>query len=143
MYRILHAKSDYVEGPKPKIITSIAYEQEGETRWLTNLEYNGRPNFYLTEEDIYDQCFSLEEPYDALKEHRIQDFDGFPLTEDYEGLLPSLEKLSEKQSAGWLILYLVLLTRSDFESLEELIEMSLGKDIAELDFTGIDLYMLF
>ncbi|MBQ1492291.1 MAG: hypothetical protein IIZ39_10065 [Blautia sp.] len=54
-----------------------------------------------------------------------------------------MEKLNEKQSAGWLILYLVLLTRSDFESLEELIEMSLGKDIEELDFTGVDLYMLF
>ena len=143
MYHILSAKSDYVDGRKPKIIATISYEKAGEKRFLTNLEYNGRPNFYLTGEDIYDQCISLEEPDDALAKYQIKDFDGFALPEDYEGLLSAFDKTEEKDSTRQLLLYLVLITRSDSPCLEDLIEAGTEKDIEELDLAGIDLAGLF
>ena len=79
--------------------TSVKFTKDGVTKWLTNSEFTGIPNFYLTDEDIFDrlmeQDFDDQEFTDLLEASYIEEFEGIALGE-YDELEEAIEKYFEK-----------------------------------------------
>ena len=49
-------ESGVADGPvEGAVIATVKYTKDGVTKWLTNAEFTGIPNFYLTDEDVFDQ----------------------------------------------------------------------------------------
>ena len=83
-YYIEDVKCDVLSGgPEPGIVcTSVKYSNDGDSKWLTNVEVDGLPNFYLTEEEIFDKIMADDddEAFQNYKdEHFIEEFDGISL----------------------------------------------------------------
>ena len=64
------------------------FTKDGVTKWLTNSETTGIPNFYLTDEDIYDsfmeQDFANDDFMAMLEASSIDTFEDIKLSGDYD-----------------------------------------------------------
>ena len=122
-------------GPDPGIVcTSVKYSNGSVSKWLTNVEVDGLPNFYLTEDDIFDMIMADDDDeafQDYKDEHFIEEFDGIKLGE-YEDIVDFLME-NEGNPAAALIKYVIAVTRSDMEITEELILSGVGKNADTLD----------
>ena len=68
-------------GPVPgNVVTTVKYTADGETNWLTNIEVDGIPNFYITKEDVFDKAMQDdpddEEFWDFMNDSFVNEFDG-------------------------------------------------------------------
>ena len=140
-YFIEEVKCDvFSGGPDPGVVcATVKYSNGNTTKWITNVEVDGFPNFYLTDEDIFDRIRDIndEEFQESLDKYYINDFDGIELGE-YEDIVASLIK-NEKNPAVSLIKYVIAVTRGDFEITEELITTGKGKNADELKIEMSDL----
>ena len=143
-YYIEDVKCDVLSGgPDAGIVcTSVKYSNDGVSKWLTNVEVDGLPNFYLTEDDIFDKIMADDddEAFQAYKdENFIEEFDGIELGE-YEDIVDSLME-NEDDPAAALIKYVIAVTRSDMEITQELIQSGKGKnaEALEIEMSILDL----
>lgn len=128
-----------VSGP---VVTSLKFTVDDLTKWITNSEVEGIPNFFLTEADIYDRL--IEDDFDdelsnLLDESAISNFDGIELGE-YDDIEDSITN-NEDNPAAILIDYIVKVTRCSMEELDEYINAGTKKYVEEIempDFEGLD-----
>lgn len=135
-YYIEDVKCDVLSGgPDPGIVcTSVKYKNGSTSKWLTNVEVDGLPNFYLTDDDIFDKVMADDGDEDFQKyrdEHFIEEFDGIELGE-YEDIVDSIME-NEEDPAASLIKFVIAVTRSDMESTQELIQTGKGKNAEEIE----------
>ena len=141
-YLIEDVKCDVLSGgPEVGIVcTAVKYSDGRATKWITNVEVDGLPNFYLTKEDIFDEIMSDDDDEDFQEyraENFIEEFNGIELGE-YEDIVASLME-NEKKPAAALIKYVIAVTRCDMEDMQEMIEAGKGKYADELKIEMSDL----
>ena len=113
---------------------AIKFSADGVTKWLSNSEVDGIPNFFLTDEDVFEKLCADElsqEFVDYMNEHFASEFDGLDLGE-YEDVFNSLTENPENPAVP-LVRYLVSLTRCSLEDEESLIKLATGKYIDEVE----------
>lgn len=127
-------------GPFPgNVIVSVNVTVGSRTFWLTNVEATGIPNFYMTDEDIFDRLKAddFDEDFDEyLGQIFVDSFDGINIGE-YDQILESIEQNRENPASS-LIRYIILLTRCPKDHEEDVIEMATGKYIDDLEIPGSD-----
>ena len=143
-----------VSGPvEGAVNTTVKYTKDGITKWLTNSEVTGIPNFYLTDDDIFDklmgQDFENEEFMALLESSHIDEFEGIKLGE-YEEIEEAIDE-AENISAAALIDYTIDVTRCSMDVLDDFIKAGTGKYAEEIvipggeriDFFGMDQETIF
>ena len=140
-YYIEDAKCDVVGGPlNSSVLASIKYTDGEKTNWLTNWEYDGFPQFFLTQEDLFDRIADGdidEDMEDELDNLFCHEFEGIVLG-DYETIF-ALAEQNPTSDALSLIRYLIAITRCDPEDTKDIISNGIGKDVSELDIPLSDL----
>lgn len=117
------------------INTTVRFTKDGVTRWLTNSEITGTPNFYLTEEDIFEKLVSQDFDDEVFAEMMercfIDEFEGINLKDDYVELEDELADKSEFPAAD-LITYIIDVTRCSMEELDAFIAAGTNKYADEI-----------
>ncbi|SEG36520.1 hypothetical protein SAMN04487934_11817 [Eubacterium ruminantium] len=121
------------------INVSIKITEDNRTFWLTNSEYTGIPNFYITDDDIFDKLMNdIDNDFiEYLSDKNITEFEGISLG-DYDEIFESI-KNNSNNPASFLIRYIILLTRSSTDNSDKIISLSKGKYIDTIDFPESDL----
>ena len=121
-------------GPAGGVVnTSIKFTKDGVTKWLTNSEVSGIPNFFLTENDIFDilmeQNFDDENIDKLVKASYIEEFEGIKLGDydEIEEILKDCDSVAAK-----LVKLLIVVTRCSADELEKYIEAGTGKYVDEI-----------
>lgn len=140
-YLIQDVKCDVLSGgPEGIVCTAVKYSDGRATKWITNVEVEGIPNFYLTKEDIFDKIMADdddEEFQEYRDEHFIEEFNGVELGE-YVDIVNSLME-NEKKPAAALIKYVIAITRCEMEDMQEMIAAGKGKYADEIEITIDDM----
>ena len=125
------ANGGVVCGPESSIVVAtVKYRFGFETKWLTNIEVGGIPNFYLSDCDIFNEYDDEE----VLENCFINKFEEISVS-DYSEIDSALN--AERLYLGAdLIYFLVLITRSGEEKTQELIEAAEGEYLDDVDFLG-------
>ncbi len=121
------------------IIASVKVTDGSKSFWLTNVEVSGIPNFYISEEDIFDRLVDVSEDDDFveyLDQCIINSFEGIQLGE-YGDIYKSI-KQNEGNSAVSLIRYMILLTRCSMEEEDGVKALAKGKFVDELEIPASD-----
>ena len=144
-YLIENAKCDLTDvgmGPgSPNIAAAVQFKSGRTEKWLSMVEVDGIPNFYLTKQDIFDKL--VEEDYDdedfweSLEEQQIEEFNDIEFGCDYVEVFDSIYA-DEDNPAVPLIKYLIALVRADMDDVKVLIEQAKGKYVDELDIPITD-----
>ena len=126
-------------GPGVGIVnTAIKFTVDGVSKWLTLSECEGCPQFYLTDDSIFEklmeQDFDDEEFSEFLNSEYIEEFEGIKLG-DYEEIEEAIEE-AENTTAATLIDYIIAVTRCDMDDLEAFIEAGNGKYVDEIMIPG-------
>lgn len=112
-------------------------EENGSVKWLTNIEIEGIPNFYSSDERILEKLLGEDDQfdYDELDElsgkYFIKTFSDIELGE-YGELLESLGKSLDTEAAN-LIKYILVVTCCKLEQTDEYISLAKGKYIGSID----------
>ena len=107
---------------------SIRYSVDGESMWLSNADVGGIPNFFLTDEDVFQKLCDddmSEEFNDYMNAHYAGDFEGLDLGE-YWDVFNSFSENPENPAVP-LVRLLVTLSRCHREKEAELIREELRK----------------
>ena len=113
---------------------SIKYSVDGVSKWLSNADVGGIPNFFLTEEDVFQKLCDddmSEEFNNYMNAHYAGDFEGLDLGE-YWDVYNSFSENPDNPAVP-LVRLLVTLSRCHREEEAELIELATGKYIDEID----------
>ncbi|MDO4466841.1 MAG: hypothetical protein Q4C49_07515 [Bacillota bacterium] len=147
--KILKAQCGVTEGGMAcgpvggNVVATVTYEVDGEVSYLSEVEVQGIPNFYLTEDDIFDKL--LEEDMDDeefteyLDDNYLDGFAGFELDIDYD-FVNNLR--DEETGYGKLLLYIIYIVRSELDEMSQFITDSIGKTIDEIDIPLLDVESL-
>lgn len=141
-HNIYQAKVGLTDGGpfNQHVVASVQYEEDGALSWLSCVEVEGFPNFYLSEDDIFDRLAAegdeafLRRLEDELA---ISEFEGVPLGE-YDDILDAMAKGPEKPGAR-LIRYLIALIRLDMGESLALAGLADGRPVEEADIPETDL----
>ncbi len=118
---------------------TVKYTKDGVAKWLTNSEVTGVPNFYLTDEDIYDRLMDhnlADEEFATLLESSfIDEFEGIKLSGAYDEIEEAIDG-TENISAAALLEYIIEVTRCSMEDLDNFIEAGRGKYADEIIIPG-------
>ena len=121
---------------------SVQIREDDRTYWLSNSEFEGIPNFYFSEDDIFDKLQSPDDDaVEELNDAFIDEFEGIALGE-YKEIFDSV-KTNEENPAAALIKYIILLTRCSTEDVDEKVALAKGKYVDELDIKDIEYEDLF
>lgn len=126
-----------VEG---SVNAAVRFTVGEETKWLTNSEFTGIPNFYITEESVFERFMGndiSEEFADYLKDKYVSEFDNIHLAGEYDEIITSLKENEENPSAA-LIRFVIALTRCDHDEVAELISKGTGHFVEEIDIPVSD-----
>lgn len=111
---------------------SVKFNCGGESKWLTNSELAGIPNFYLTNKDIFDKFMKNDfEDDDEIENSFIDEFAGIKLGADYDEIEKELVRKQDNPACK-LIGYIIKLTQCDMDDVEPLIKAIEGKYIDEI-----------
>ena len=122
------------------VVVTIKFKEDDHEQWLNMVEFEGVPNVFLSDKDIYEKL--LEEDFedqdfaDYLNEHFIYDFHGIILGE-YEAVFDSISN-DPKNEAIPLIRYMILLARCQMEEVEEILALAAGKYADEIEIPESD-----
>lgn len=107
------------------------------TFWLTNSEFTGIPNFYITDEDVFDKFMDVDDEFaEFFGDQFIEEFEGISLGE-YDEIFESISDNKDNPAVA-LIRYIILLTRCSNEEVDDVIAMAKGKYVDELDIPASD-----
>ncbi len=115
------------------VVTSVKITDGDKTFWLSNVEVTGIPNFYLTDEDIYEKLVNDDDEdfYEKLEGKFIKEFDGIALGE-YDDIFASIKKNVGNPAAS-LIRYIILLTRCSMDEVEGIVALAKGKYVDDIE----------
>ena len=115
-----------VEGP---VVAEVKVKTENEEFYMTLAEIYGIPNFYKSNESVYD--FLVDPDIDEEKIEVVNK--NFIETGDYD-------EIFEKRDDEWFELYryLIYVVRADYEECDEFIKVTTGKYIDEMDIPNSD-----
>ena len=122
-----------------EVIVSINVKEGDESFWISNVEVNGIPNFYISEKDIFDKlCNGSDEEdfFEYLEKRNIDSFEKISLGE-YDEIRKSINQ-NVGNPAVSLIRYIILLTRCPLKSEEAVVAMAKGKYVDELEIPASD-----
>lgn len=130
------SKGGFACGPvEGSVNAAVKFTVDGVSKWLTNSEFTGIPNFYLTDESVFERFMDddlTDEFGEYLDPHYLKEFEGIFLAGEYDMIVKSLEE-NENNPASALIRFVIALTRCDNEEIESLIRMGTGHYVEELD----------
>ncbi len=109
------------------VVAAVQYTRGFETKWLTNVEAAGVPNFYLSDEDIFDKIGDEE----ATEKYYINKFENIALG-DYRDIDESIEN-NIRDCSNDLIKFVVLITRCNDKKMKKLIKAAEGEYLDEID----------
>lgn len=120
------------------VVVSVNVTEGDKSFWLSNTEVTGIPNFYLTDEDIYEKLVNDDDEdfYEKLEEKFIKEFDGIVLGE-YDDIFASIRK-NVGNPAVSLIRYIILLTRCSMDEVEDIVAMAKGKYVDDIEVPASD-----
>lgn len=122
------------------VVVSVNVKEGDKAFWISNIEVNGIPNFYVSEENIFDKLRNGDDDEDLsdfLERKSINTFEEISLGE-YDDVIKSI-KLNEDNPAASLIRYIILLTRCSMNSVDTVIAMAKGKYIDEIELSESDI----
>ena len=122
------------------INVSLNVKTDEKSFWITNSELTGIPNFYLTDDDIFDKLIKSDISDDFIEfinDKFIDNFEGISLG-DYDNILSSIKENVENP-AGALIRYIILLTRCPEENINDIISIAKGNFIDDIDIPKCDI----
>jgi len=120
------------------VVASIEYQNGDKVSFLSMVEVFGMPEFYLSEEDIYENLLEESEDFiDKANSLIINEFNGIELKE-YEDIMEELKKPYNEEDKA-LIKLLIAVVRLDYDEADKLIEESVGKYITEINIPDTDL----
>ena len=144
--KILEAKCEVTEGGMAcgpvdgHVVATVKYQDSTGIHYLNEVEVQSTPNFYLTEEDKFEEFvtedFDNEEWCDYMDDNFIEEFKGYELDGEYDFIQDTLD---DKIGYGLLLRYIVTIVRSDFDEMEEFIEKTVGKNVDEIEFIDLDI----
>lgn len=125
-----------------QVVVSVKFAEETGSRrspwqWLSLVEYDGIPNVYVTDRDVFDDFMKddsdNEDFIEYSQDHAIEEFNGLALGAEYGDWLDSVEEDPENPAVQ-LIRYLLALTWcKSGEPEKELIEKAKSRYADELD----------
>ncbi|MBR3262073.1 MAG: hypothetical protein IKF93_03040 [Lachnospiraceae bacterium] len=128
------------EAAPASVVVTVKYKEDAAAQWLNMVEFEGVPNVFLSDRDIFDKL--VEEDFedqafaDYLNTHFIEDFNGITMGE-YAAVFDSISNDPENEAVP-LVRYMILLARSSADEAEALIEMSAGKYADEIEIPESD-----
>lgn len=118
------------------VVVSIQYTHQGCTKWITNIEFDSLPSFYITNENYLDKILSSdynEELAEELEKYLVNSIGDIQFN-DYDDIL-ELSQNKEANSSLSLIILLTALTRLACEETNALIKNSINKYSDEVNIT--------
>ena len=128
------------EDAPSSVVVTVKYKEDAAAQWLNMVEFEGVPNVFLSDRDIFDKL--VEEDFEDqafaayLNEHFVEDFHGIAMGE-YAAVFDAIVNDPENEAIP-LIRYMILLARSGADEAEALIEMSAGKYADEIEIPESD-----
>lgn len=120
------------------VVASIEFQDDDKVSFLSMVEVFGVPEFYFSEEDIYDELLEESEDFiDKANSLIINEFNGIELKE-YEDIMEELKKPYNEEDIA-LIKLLIAVVRLDYDEADKLIEESVGKYIKDINIPDTDL----
>lgn len=120
------------------VVASIEFQDDDKVSFLSMVEVFGMPEFYFSEEDIYDELLEESEDFiDKANSLIINEFNGIELKE-YEDIMEELKKPYNEEDKA-LIKLLIAVVRLDYDEADKLIEESVGKYIKDINIPDTDL----
>ncbi len=118
-------------------VTSLGYVCDNVSRWFCISEFLGEPEYYVTEEDLFD-VLSKGSPKEVgmLNLQPLEIFDGIALG-DYHATLDNVER-NPGNAAGNLLAYAIALTICRREDEGHFISLGLSKYSDEIPIFGSD-----
>ena len=101
-----------VEG---SVNAAVKFIMDGETKWITNSEYVGIPNFYITDDSVFERLVNddLDDEFaEYMKKSYVDEYKGICLAGEYEDIYESIEANKDNPVAQ-LIEYVIELTRAE------------------------------
>ena len=144
-YYIEDAKCDVSNGgmacgPMPgSVVAAVKYREDGNgPRWLYMVEFDGIPNCFVMDEDVFDKL--IEEDNETIRRTAsivIGEFDGVSLgCGEYD--FASLEE-NEENPAASMVRYIIALVRCGMDEVDALVALAKGKYIDEVEVPLSDL----
>ena len=129
-YKIIYARVEVLDGSFTNLVLGeVEFEMEGPKRHLYLLEIDGMPEFWLTEEEIWER-FESEDDSTGLADTFIRSFDGIELPCDYDELVSNLK---QGQPADGLLMFLIALVRCPNEEVEQVMRLGIGRYSDEIE----------
>ena len=120
------------------VVASIEFQDDDKVSFLSMVEVFGIPEFYFSEEDIYNELLEESEDFiDKANSLIINEFNGIELKE-YEDIMEELKKPYNEEDKA-LIKLLIAVVRLDYDEADKLIEESVGKYIKDINIPDTDL----
>ena len=120
------------------VVASIEFQDDDKVSFLSMVEVFGIPEFYFSEEDIYNELLEESEDFiDKANNLIINEFNGIELKE-YEDIMEELKKSYNEEDKA-LIKLLIAVVRLDYDEADKLIEESVGKYIKDINIPDTDL----
>ena len=126
-----------VEG---SVNAAVKFTADGESKWLTNSEFTGIPNFCITEDSVFERFMEndiSEEFANYLEDKFVSEFENIHLAGEYEDIVASLHE-NEENPAAALVRFVIALTRCENDEVEGLINKGRGHFAEEIDIPVSD-----
>ena len=128
------------EDAPASVVVSVKYKDDAAVQWLNMVEFEGVPNVFLSDRDIFEKL--VEEDFEDqafacyLDTHFIEEFNGIVMGE-YAAVFDAIASDPENEAIP-LIRYMILLARNSADEAEAFIEMAAGKYADEIEIPESD-----
>ena len=136
-YYIEEAKCGLTEGGfacgpvSGHVVVTVRFNDGGGSRWVTAVEVDGIPNFFLLDRDVHDKAVREDdETLEWMYPRFTRDFNGLE-TGDYFDMFRSIADDPENPAVP-LLRYIIVLLRCPMDDVDGLIGMAAGKYADEL-----------
>ncbi|MDO4465665.1 MAG: hypothetical protein Q4C49_01490 [Bacillota bacterium] len=127
----------YIPG---NIVCQVQFTMNNETLFLSEVEVDGEPNFYLNKKDEFDamvkEDFDDDVYMDMMEASYIESIGNIDLI-DYETMFTDIRNSST--NIAKLVQYIVAVIRMDFEETEMYIQATKGKNVLDITIPKTDI----
>lgn len=125
-------------GPVPGCVNiSVRFSKDGKSGWISNSEFDGIPNFYMSEKDMHDILMKDADMEDSelkfIQDAYVGELDGIDLS-DYCFIAEGIRSRPDSEYASLLKL-MVALTTCDWDEYHELESRCIGRYADEIEYS--------
>ena len=147
-YFIENAKCGFTDGGfacgpvDGNVVVTVQFKEDKKTQYLSVVEVSGIPNYYLSDEDIFDDL--VKEDFDdtefqaVMDASYITDFNGIEFGCEYSDIFESISEDINNPIVP-LLRYVIALLRCPMEDVESLVKMASGKYADEIEIPTSDI----